>query len=149
MTGYVAVAETDIDAPAARVWDILTSPDQLKQLWFGADVETDWQVGHPIVMSGEYGGKSFRDEGEVRSFEPGRKLAYTHRSGGDPSKEHLVTFELKPRGDATEVVVTQDGGAEAQRVEYEKTWAMMLEGVEKAVGREPDAPPLEELSRSD
>src|SRR5687768_7298997 len=110
MTATTQVSRT-IPAEPDKVWETLTSKEGMKAYMMGADVETDWQVGHPIVMSGEYGGKSFRDEGEVRSFEPGRKLAYTHRSGGDAAKEHLVTFELKPQGDSTEVVVTQDGGS--------------------------------------
>jgi uncharacterized protein YndB with AHSA1/START domain len=108
----------------------------MKAYMMGADVETDWQVGSPITMKGEYQGKAFEDSGEVRSFEPVRKLAYTHRSGGDPAKEHLVTFELKPVGDdSTAVVVVQDGGGDApdQKAQFEKTWAMMLEGLEKAV----------------
>ena len=129
-----AQASRTIPASTDRVWETLTSREGMKAYMMGADVETDWQVGHPITMQGEFKGKSFKDTGEVRSFEPGKKLAYTHRSGGDPAAEHLVTFELKPQGDATEVVVTQDGGDAAHRAEYEKSWAMMLEGLAKAVG---------------
>jgi uncharacterized protein YndB with AHSA1/START domain len=133
MTATAQVSRT-IPADPDKVWETLTSREGMKAYMMGAEVTTDWNVGSPITMQGEYGGKSFKDTGEVRSFEPARKLAYTHRSGGDPAKEHLVTFELKPQGQATEVVVTQDGGDAAHHAEYEKTWAMMLEGLEKAVG---------------
>jgi uncharacterized protein YndB with AHSA1/START domain len=132
MTATAQVSRT-IPAEPQKVWETLTSKAGMKAYMMGADVDTDWRVGSPITMQGEFKGKSFRDTGEVRSFEPGRKLAYTHRSGGDAAQEHLVTFELKPQGEATEVVVTQDGGDGAHRAEYEKTWAMMLEGLEKAV----------------
>jgi hypothetical protein len=51
-----------------------------------------------------------------------------------------VTFELEPSGGVTKVTITQandDGQAteadRQHRADYEKTWAMMLEGVEKAV----------------
>lgn len=131
-----AQASRVIPAPSYLVWETLTSRAGMKAYMMGADVETDWKVGSPIVIKGRYSGKSFEDSGEVRSFEPHKRLSYTHRSGGDPSREHLVTFELRPQGKATEVVVTQDGadGDARQTAQYEKTWAMMLEGLEKAVG---------------
>ena len=132
MTATAQVSRT-IPAGPGKVWETLTSREGMKAYMMGADVATDWSVGSAITMQGEFKGKTFKDTGEVRSFEPGRKLSYTHRSGGDPAKEHLVTFELKPQGEFTEVVVTQDGGGAEQRAEYEKTWAMMLEGLEKAV----------------
>jgi uncharacterized protein YndB with AHSA1/START domain len=129
-----ATAARVIPAAPEEVWEALTSREGMKAYMMGAEVETDWQVGSPITMKGEYQGRSFEDTGEVRSFEPVRRLAYTHRSGGDPAKEHLVTFELKPVGeDSTAVVVVQDGGSDEQKAQYEKTWAMMLEGLEKAV----------------
>ena len=84
-------------------------------------------------MSGKFGGKGFRDTGEVRSFEPGKRLSYTHRSGGDAAKEHLVTVEVAPKGGATEVTIVQTPAEAEHKAEYEKNWSMMLEGLEKAV----------------
>lgn len=128
-----------IPAPPERVWDTLTSRDGMKAYMMGADVETDWKVGSPITMKGEMGGKAYEDRGEVRSFEPGRRFSYTHQSGGQ-GPEHLVTFELTPRGDGTEVTIVQsntdDQVTEADRAhkaQYEQTWATMLEGVERTV----------------
>lgn len=139
MTATAQVSRV-IPAKADKVWDTLTSRKGMKAYMMGADVETDWKVGSPITMRGEMGGKPFEDTGEVRSFEPGRQFSYTHQSGGK-GQEHLVTVAIAPKGDATEVTITQanaDGSvAEADRehrAQYEKTWAAMLEGVEKAVG---------------
>jgi uncharacterized protein YndB with AHSA1/START domain len=134
-----AQASRRIPAPPEEVWRTLTSREGMKAYMMGADVETDWQIGHPIKMSGEHAGKRFEDRGEVRSFEPTRRFSYTHQSGGN-GPVHLVTVELEPAGEATEVMISQaneDGSvtdADRQhRAEYERTWAMMLEGVEKAV----------------
>jgi uncharacterized protein YndB with AHSA1/START domain len=76
----------------------------------------------------------------VRSFEPGKRFSYTHVSSAAPDAEHLVTFELEPKGEATEVVITQENtdgrvtdADREHKAQYERTWAMMLEGVEKAV----------------
>lgn len=132
MTDSVKVTRV-IPAEADRVWQALTSREGMKAYMMGADVETDWQVGHPITMSGEFKGKSFRDTGEVRSFEPEKRLSYTHRTGGDSKIEHLVTVEIEPMSEGTEVTIVQTPAEAAHRAEYEKTWSTMLEGLEKAV----------------
>jgi uncharacterized protein YndB with AHSA1/START domain len=110
----------------------------MKAYMMGAEVETDWRPGHPIVMSGEMAGKRFEDRGEVRSFDPGRGFSYTHQSGGR-GPVHLVRFDVKGEGRETEVTITQaneDGSVSdvdrRRRAEYEQTWAKMLDGVEKA-----------------
>ena len=140
MTATAQVSRV-IPAKAEDVWETLTSKAGMKAYMMGADVETDWKVGSPITMKGEFNGKPYEDKGEVRSFEPGKRLSYTHVSGSAPDAEHLVTFELEPKGDATEVVITQanaDGRVtdadREHKAQYEKTWAGMLEGLEKAVG---------------
>ncbi len=127
--------------PADRddVWEVLTTPEGMKSYMMGADVETSWKPGSPITMRGEYDGKPFEDHGEVRSFDPGRSLSYTHQSGKG-GRVHLVTVEVEPAGEGcTAVTITQanaDGTVtpedKAHREDYEKTWAMMLEGIEKA-----------------
>ena len=139
MTATAQVSRV-IPAKAEDVWETLTSKAGMKAYMMGADVETDWKVGSPITMTGEMGGKPFEDRGEVRSFEPQKRFSYTHQSGGQ-GQMHVVTVELAPQGEATEVTITQanaDGSvSDADRehkAEYEKTWAAMLEGVEKAVG---------------
>lgn len=129
-----------IPAKTQEVWETLTSRAGMKAYMLGADVQTDWKVGSPITMTGEFNGKAYEDRGEVRSFEPEKRFSYTHVSSAAPDAEHLVTFELEPKGEATEVVITQanaDGRVtdadREHRAQYEKTWSMMLEGVEKAV----------------
>lgn len=137
MTATAKVSRV-IPAPPETVWETLTSKEGMKAYMMGAEVDTDWQVGHPIVMKGEFKGKPFEDRGEVRSFEPKRRFSYTHGSGGGPA-EHLVTVELQPWGEGSEVTITQenlDGQVKPadveHKAEYEKTWSAMLEGVEKA-----------------
>ena len=138
MTATAQVSRV-IPAKAEEVWETLTSKEGMKAYMMGADVETDWKVGSPITMKGEFNGKPYEDKGEVRSFEPGRRFSYTHQSGGQGT-EHLVTVELAPKGDGTEVTITQanaDGSVtdadREHKAQYEKTWGMMLEGLEKAV----------------
>jgi len=135
-----AQATRMIPAKPDEVWETLTSRKGMKAYMMGADVETDWQVGGPITMHGKIKGKAFDDHGEVRSFLPRRRLSYTHTSSAAPDKTHLVTYELTPRDGGTEVTVIQENlngrvGPEdlKHRAEFDKTWAKMLEGLEKAV----------------
>ncbi|TCC41905.1 SRPBCC family protein [Kribbella speibonae] len=135
MTGIVAVAEIDIDAPAARVWDVLTSPEQLKQLWFGADVKTDWQVGSPITWSGEYEGKSYEDKGEVLAVEPGRLLSFTHFSPltgqpDVPENYHTLTYTLTAN---THLKLTQDNNASEDEAKHSQDmWEQLVAKVKDA-----------------
>lgn len=137
----MAEAQVSRLIPAApdKVWKTLTSRDGMKAYKMGPEVDAGWRVGGQIRMHGEYEGKRFEDRGEVRSFEPERRLAYTQVSAAAPDQSHLVTFELNPRDDGTEITVTQAAqGAEhpehaRNKVMYERTWARMLENLEKAL----------------
>jgi uncharacterized protein YndB with AHSA1/START domain len=135
-----AQASRIIPAEPAAVWETLTSREGMKAYMMGADVEADWRVGGKIAMRGEYNGKPYEDRGEVRSFEPRQHLSYTHTSSAAPDQTHVVTIELIPRTTGTEVTVTQapgpgiDAEADAKnKAQYEKTWAAMLEDLERAV----------------
>lgn len=146
MTEPTAQVSRTIDASPDEVWDALTDPKVIKTYFFGADVETDWKVGSPVKIKGEMKGKTYEDKGEVRSFDPGRKLAFSHFSPSTgqldaPENYHLVTYDLEPEGDGTRVTLTQSnltGGVKdsdvKNRAEFEKNWTMVLEGLDKAVG---------------
>lgn len=135
MTGIVAVAEIDIDAPAARVWDVLTSPEQLKQLWFGADVKTDWQVGSPITWSGQYEGKSYEDKGEVLAVEPEHLLKLTHYSPltgqpDVPENYHTLTYTLTGN---THLKLEQDNNTTEDEAKHSQAmWEMLVAKVKEA-----------------
>ncbi len=146
MTQPTAQVSKTIAAPANDVWEALTKPEIIKTYMFGADVQSDWKVGSPIRIAGEYNGKAYQDKGEIRSFDPERRLSYTHwsqKSGAPdpPDNYHVVTNELEPAGEGrTKVTLTQSNlNGEVKesdlkmRPEFEKTWASILDGLEKAV----------------
>lgn len=137
MTGYLAVAETDIAATPARVWEVLTDAEQLKALWFGAEVETDWQVGSPITWSGEYEGKAYQDKGEILEVEPERLLKLTHYSPltgqpDVPENYHTLTYELTG-ADETHLKLTQDNnGSEEEAKHSQGMWESLVAKVKEA-----------------
>ena len=141
MNEATAQVEKRIHAPAPKVWAALTKPASLKKFFFGADVETDWAIGGPIRMKGEFRGKKYEDKGSVIEVEPLRTLSFSHWSPTSGTKDapenyHVVSFELEPYGNETQVTITQSnliGGATASdiehRAEYEKNWTGVLEGL--------------------
>ena len=91
-----------IAASAPDIWTALTTPWALKQFFFGADVITDWKVGRPIRMKGEFKGKLYEDKGDIVTFDPPRQLSFFHCSAmsgqaDTPANYHLVTFDLPLR----------------------------------------------------
>ena len=87
------------------------------------------------------GGKRFEDKGEIVKFEPKERLQFTHFSpfSGQPDipeNYHTVTFELAPRGDGTELVITQTNAAnQEERNHSEANWARVLNSIKHAAER--------------
>ena len=46
-----------INAPASKVWDALTNPEQTKKYMFGCETVSDWRKGSPLLWKGNYEGK--------------------------------------------------------------------------------------------
>ena len=138
MTNYLATAETDIAAAPERVWDVLTDPEQLKELWFGAEVKTDWQQGSPITWSGEWDGKPYQDKGEILEVDPGRLLKLTHYSPltgqpDVPENYHTLTYTLDGDGTATHLKLTQDNNASEEEAKHsQEMWEMLVAKVKDA-----------------
>jgi len=132
-----------ITASAPEIWTALTTPVALKKFFFGADVVTNWKVGSPIRMKGEFKGKPYEDKGDIVAFDAPRQLSFSHWSAMSgqadaPANYHLVTFDLAPEGEVTLVTLSQAnlmGGATSSdiehRADHEKKWASVLDGLAK------------------
>jgi uncharacterized protein YndB with AHSA1/START domain len=130
---YNAVVTLETEASIARVWQALTTPDQIKQFMHGADIVTAWRVGHPIVWRGEREGKLYEDRGVILAIETERQLSYTHwspmsDSTDRPENYYTVTYELTARGSGTKLVLTQGNNPsqEAADTMAEKAWKPMM-----------------------
>ncbi len=139
MTGILAKAQTEIEAPASRVWEALTDPDQIKEYMFGSKVETSWEVGSPITWNGEYEGRPYQDKGEVLTYDEPRELSVTHFSplaGQDdkPENYHTLVYSLQENGGTTSLALTQDNCADEQEAEqFSANWQQMLDGLKAHV----------------
>ena len=135
----VANVKTSVEATRGDVWKALVTPTAIKQYMFGADVESGWTEGSTITWKGEAKGKPYEDKGVILKFEPTQTLQYSHFSplSGKPDKPenyHTVSISLAGTGKETEVALSQDNNLdEKARMESEKNWGTMLEGLKKYV----------------
>ncbi|MEO6723527.1 MAG: SRPBCC domain-containing protein [Ferruginibacter sp.] len=102
-----------INASAAKVWDVLTNPEQTKKYMFGSETVSDWQRGSSLLWTGNYEGKEMVFvKGEIVDIEPGKFLAYTtidpNSTIDDVSENYLtVTYRLSDKEGHTMLTVTQ------------------------------------------
>ena len=78
MLDLIARATTEIEALPDAVWQALVDPDAIKQYMFGTTVTSEWRQGAPIQWKGEWKGKAYEDKGVILTFDPGRRLRYSH-----------------------------------------------------------------------
>jgi uncharacterized protein YndB with AHSA1/START domain len=119
-------------APPAKVWDALTNPEKVKQLFWGAEVHTDWREGSSITYSGEWDGKPFEDKGTILKIVPEQILSATYWSPlsgleDKPENYQVVTYQLEEQGNNTLVTITQENIAtEEARSHNESNWNLFL-----------------------
>lgn len=111
------VQEITIDAPAERIFEALTNPDQ-RVKWWGAEgrfqatqMESDLRPGGKWIMRGiGVGGKLFSVGGEYREIERPRLLVFTWLPDWQQNApETLVRFDLEEQGSVTTVRLTHSG----------------------------------------
>ncbi|HJP66717.1 MAG TPA: SRPBCC domain-containing protein [Actinomycetota bacterium] len=121
-----------IEAPIDRVWEAVTTPDQIKQWFFGVDTETDWTEGSSIVHRGEYQGQAYEDRGTILEIQPPRTLVHTHWSPAsglpdEPENYERISWELAERDGSTELTISESNLASEEAKETsEQNWTMVL-----------------------
>jgi uncharacterized protein YndB with AHSA1/START domain len=127
------VQEITIKAPANRVFEALTNPEQ-RQKWWGSEgrfqtalVESDLRVGGKWRMSGTGFGRPFTVQGEYRTIEPPHVLAFTWLPDWQQKPtETLVRFDLTEEDGLTTVRLTHSG-LTPEGLEAHKGWPQILE----------------------
>lgn len=134
---FVAKKTVNINAPVSQVWKALTDPKLVKQIFFGADVITDWKQGSPIIYRGVWEGKPFEDKGNVLKIEPEKLLLTNHWSPlsgvpDTPENYHNVRYELVPEGRSTKLTIIQDNNAtEEEKNHSEQNWGAVLDSMKR------------------
>jgi uncharacterized protein YndB with AHSA1/START domain len=124
-----------IAAPKEKVWEALTTPEQIRQYLFGTETITDWKKGSPIVYKGVWEGRSYEEKGMIIDIVPGKLLHTTYLGSGKEDKPENyanVIYTLDEKDGSTTVNISQDNiGSEEERQHSEKNWGMVLEGMKK------------------
>src|SRR5262245_33187624 len=132
-SGYEVVFERHIVQPLARVWAMLTEPENI-ETWFCARVDIDRRLGGHIVEHHDHVGVDVH--GAIRRWEPPRVFEHTwwfEDAREDP--RNSVVWELFPEQSGTRLVLTQrrvsldEGGISGAHVSLDVLCAV-LEGAD-------------------
>src|SRR5260370_26748220 len=129
----------EINAPASKVWDVLTNPEQTSE-WApefagGAEfhIESDWKLGSPVLWKGQDGNVIV--EGNVTALEPHTFLRFTvfDVRGEKPpvTEKDGITYELTEHADKTTFRLVQ--GDFSVMAEGEKYHRLSAEGCERVL----------------
>jgi uncharacterized protein YndB with AHSA1/START domain len=112
-TPLLIKSEITINAPALKVWDALTNPQQTKKYMFGCETVSDWKPGSPLLWRGNYEGKDMVFvKGNIVDIEPGKFLVYTTIDPNStiediPENYLTVTYNLSEANGKTLLTVKQ------------------------------------------
>lgn len=132
MKKLIVKQSIEINAPASRVWKVLTSPEFTKQFMFGCEAVSSWKVGDSLEWKGSMNGKEvIFVKGNIVKINPEKLLEYTTfdpNAGIKDSPENYlaVTCKLTPVNGKTLLAVTQ--GDFAKVVNSEKRYNETLTG---------------------
>jgi uncharacterized protein YndB with AHSA1/START domain len=97
MSKSIFVYVTFIRTTPERLWSALTTPEFMRQYWFGMHCESDWKPGSPWKLVYEDG--RIADAGEIVEADPPRRLVIKwHNEWKAEMKaegDSLCTFEIE------------------------------------------------------
>jgi uncharacterized protein YndB with AHSA1/START domain len=99
---------TFIRSTPEKVWAALTSPDIMKEYWFGMHQESDWTPGAPWRLLFPDG--RVADTGEILEADPPRRLVFRWRNEFRPELKAegpaRCTYEIEPVEGAVKLTIT-------------------------------------------
>jgi uncharacterized protein YndB with AHSA1/START domain len=107
-TATTFVYVTFIRTTPEKLWSAITTPDFMKQYWFGMHFETDWKKGSPWLLVFPDG--RVADGGEIVEFDPPRRLVLKWRNEWKPEFKAegyaRCTMELEALDGAVKLSIT-------------------------------------------
>ena len=134
---FIAKISVEIKADKTTVWKALTTPELIKQYFFGTDAVSDWNVGSPIYFRGEWEGKKYEDKGTILEIQWEKMFKYNYWSSMSgtaeiPENYANITYELSPKENFTVLTILQDGiDTEERKTHSEQNWGFILDGLKK------------------
>jgi uncharacterized protein YndB with AHSA1/START domain len=131
--------EIPINASISMTWDALTNPDLIKQYFFGTNLITTWEIGSPIIFSGEWEGKPYQDKGVILDYQFEKLLKYNYWSnfsGTEDIPENYadISYQLSDNKGVTILVITQTGFKNLEAVEHSRTnWISIMNQIKEMI----------------
>jgi uncharacterized protein YndB with AHSA1/START domain len=98
---------TYIRTTPARLWEALTTPEFIREYWYGATAVSDWTPGSPWKLLFDDG--RLADSGEILEAVPGQRLVIKWRNEWKPEfkaeGDALCTMEIEPVADVAQPAV--------------------------------------------
>ncbi|MES2431881.1 MAG: SRPBCC family protein [Bacteroidota bacterium] len=140
ITGQASII---INAPTSKVWEALTTPELIKEYFFGTDAISDWKEGSPLIFKGIWQGKEYEDKGVILNSEPEKLFRYKYwssMSGTEDKEENYVniTYKLSEIANGTLLQITQDNIPDEKMKEHsEENWKTVLNGLKELLESDP------------
>ena len=137
--GQVLTINTTVNAPISTVWDALTNPVSVKKWFFGTDLKTTWEIGTPILWSGEWEGKPYEDKGIVLAYEHEKYAKYNYWSSFSgkediPENYANISYQVTDNEGKTTLILTQDGFKNQEAMAHsEANWIAMIDEMKKLI----------------
>ncbi|MBK5277768.1 MAG: SRPBCC domain-containing protein [Bacteroidia bacterium] len=138
----ILIKSVKLNVSVSKVWEALTTPELVKQYFFGTEITTDWKKGSTISYRGVWEGKPYEDKGNILEIETEKLIRYNYWSSFSgkediPSNYANISYELARDNDFTILTVTQDGFANNEAMKHsEQNWGMVMESLKKLVEAE-------------
>lgn len=140
ITGQASII---INAPTSKVWEALTTPELIKEYFFGTDAISDWKEGSPLIFKGTWQGKEYEDKGVILNSEPEKLFRYKYwssMSGMEDKEENYVniTYKLSEIANGTLLQISQDNIPDEKMKDHsEENWKTVLQGLKKLLESDP------------
>lgn len=124
-----------VDAAPQRVWECLTSPEEVGRIYYGSVIRSEMLPGADIayVGPGAEGEETVHVYGKILDIIPGELLRFTHFPGPAYVKdglsfESVITWKVEPAGSCTRLTLIHDGWDERDpsRQGSDDAWPVIL-----------------------
>ena len=126
-----------IESSLDQVWNVLVSPDSIKEYLYGTETTSDWKKGSEIWFRGKWEGKDYEDKGIILKFDIQKEFSYTYFSSffmlpDLPKNYSEIVMKLNEKQGGVFLHISQIGFlSESQQNHSLENWKQILEKIKQ------------------
>lgn len=143
MKPFTINKELIIGAPNEKVFSALTSSEEIPKYYPLVSVESDWEIGRPILNTGEANGVSFTDFGVITELSKPNVFSYeywsdNHGTERNASNHITITYVLEeiPQGTLLKLSQSNIKSVELYEMMNNQVWDYLLDSLQQYIERE-------------